>query len=137
MDGDLADRTKVTGLTYALAAQAGAVDYEALPETVRELARQCVLDYYGVALPGADDPLAAILLDEFTEAGGAAAASVIGHSARLPVLSAALVNGAIRHALDYYDVNLAIPGHPSVPILPALLALARQRKSSGRDGIAP
>ena len=95
-----------------------------------------MLDYYGVALAGADDPLVAILLDELAEAGGAEQAGVIGHKARLPVLSAALVNGAIGHALDYDDVNLAMPGHPSVAILPALLALAEQRHSSGREVIA-
>src|SRR5437870_4476758 len=136
MDGDLASRTKTTDLTRVLAEQAAAVGYDGLPEPVRELARQCVLDYYGVALAGADDPLAAILLDELSEAGGAAQASVIGHSARLPALSAALVNGAIGHALDYDDVNLAMPGHPSVAILPGLLAIAEQRRSAGRDIIA-
>src|SRR5260370_5969050 len=40
------------------------------------------------------------------------------------------------HALDYDDVNLAMPGHPSVAILPALLALAEQRRSAGREVIA-
>ena len=135
MDGDLANRTQA-GLTGTLAAQACAVTYEALPEAVRELARQCVLDYYGVALAGADDPLVAILLDEMREAGGAEQASVVGHKARLPVLAAALVNGAIGHALDYDDVNLAMPGHPSVAILPGLLALAEERRSSGREVIA-
>ena len=48
------------------------------------------------------------------EQGGAPVATVIGHAARLPVLSAALVNGAASHALDFDDVNLAMPGHPSV-----------------------
>jgi len=128
--------TQSQNLTQALAQQATAVAYDALPEAVRELARQCVLDYFGVALAGADDPLAAILLDELSEAGGAAQASVIGHEARLPGLLAALVNGAIGHALDYDDVNLAMPGHPSVAILPGLLALAEARHSSGRDIIA-
>jgi 2-methylcitrate dehydratase PrpD len=136
MDGDLADRAKVIDLTRVLAEQASAVTYDALPEAVRALTRQCVLDYYGVALAGTDDPLAAILLDELAEAGGAAQASVIGHKARLPALSAALVNGAIGHALDYDDVNLAMPGHPSVAILPGLLALAEARHSSGREVIA-
>src|SRR5213082_775914 len=136
MDTHISDPAIATKLTRTLAAQASAVTYEALPEPVRELARQCVLDYYGVALAGADDPLATILLDELAEAGGAAQASVIGHKARLPVLSAALVNGAIGHALDYDDVNLAMPGHPSVAILPGLLALAELRKSSGREVIA-
>jgi 2-methylcitrate dehydratase PrpD len=125
-----------TDLTRALAQQASAVTYDSLPEPVRELARQCVLDYYGVALAGADHPLAMMLLDELAEAGGAPQASIIGHTARLPALSAALVNGAIGHALDYDDVNLSMPGHPSVTILPGLIALAEQRRSSGREVIA-
>src|SRR5260370_5222717 len=128
--------TQGANLTRPFAEPACSVSYDTLPEPVRELARQCVLDYYGVALAGADDPLAHILLDELAEAGGAAQAGIIGHKARLPALSAALVNGAIGHALDYDDVNLAMPGHPSVAILPGLLALAETRRSSGREIIA-
>jgi len=136
MDTHISDPAVATTLTRVLAAQASAVTYESLPEPVRELARQCVLDYYGVGLAGADDPLATILLDELAEAGGAAQASIIGRKAKLPALSAALVNGAIGHALDYDDVNLAMPGHPSVAILPGLIALAEQRNSTGRDVLA-
>jgi 2-methylcitrate dehydratase PrpD len=136
MDGDLANRVQTAGLTQSLAAQASAVTYESLPEPVRTLARQCVLDYYACALAGAADPLVGILLDEMNEAGGATQASVIAAAARLTVLSAALVNGAAGHALDYDDVNLAMPGHPSVAILPGLLALAELRKSTGREVIA-
>src|SRR5204863_7423989 len=136
MDTHISDPVVATKLTRTLAAQASTVTYDALPEPVRELARQCVLDYYGVALAGADDPLATILLDELAEAGGAPQASIIGREAKLPALAAALVNGAIGHALDYDDVNLAMPGHPSVAILPALLALAEERRSSGREIIA-
>src|SRR5262245_51948231 len=51
----------------------------------------------------------------------------------MPALSAALVNGGMGHALDYDDVNMAMPGHPSVAILPGLLALAEFRHSSGRE----
>src|SRR5207245_9628784 len=112
MDGG-AITQQTAELTRTLAAQAMAVTYDALPEPVRALARQCVLDYYGVALAGKDDELVAILLAELAEAGGAAQGSVIGHKAQLPALSAALVNGAISHALDYDEVNLAIPGPPS------------------------
>ncbi len=136
MDGDPASRTISRDLTQRLAERTRGVAYDRLPEAVRALARQCVLDYYGVALAGADDKLVAILLDELAEAGGAEEAAIIGHRARLPVLAAALLNGAIGHALDYDDVNLAMPGHPSVAILPALLALAEQRHSSGREVVA-
>src|SRR3954447_26463024 len=136
MDTHFSDPVVATKLTRTLAAQASTVTYDALPEPVRELARHCVLDYYGVALAGADDPLATILVDELAEAGGAAQASIIGHRVKLPALSAALVNGAIGHALDYDDVNLAMPGHPSVAILPGLVALAEQRNSTGREVVA-
>ena len=122
-----------TDLTGALAHKAAALDYGELPEPVCELARQCLLDYLGVALAGAADPLVRILLDEMAEAGGASQAGIIGHSIRLPALSAALVNGAAAHALDYDDVNMAMPGHPSVAILPGLLALAEFKGSSGRE----
>jgi 2-methylcitrate dehydratase PrpD len=124
-----------TDLTRALASQAAALDYGDLPAPAREVARQCVLDYFGVALAGAADELARILLDETVEAGGAPQASVIGQKPRLPALSAALVNGAAAHALDYDDVNMAMPGHPSVAILPGLLALAELRRSPGREVI--
>src|SRR5438132_10347972 len=136
MDTLVSHWTAATDLTHTLAERASAVTYEALPEPVCALARQCVLDYYGVALAGKDDELVAILLAELDEAGGIEQASMIGHKQRLPMLAAALVNGAIGHALDYDDVNLAMPGHPSVAILPGLLALAEQRRSSGREVIA-
>jgi 2-methylcitrate dehydratase PrpD len=135
MDGDLVNRTQSADLTRALAQQATNLRYEELPEPVRELARQCVLDYLGCTVAGAGDQLVGMLLDEMAEAGGTAQASVIGHPMRLPVMTAALVNGAAGHALDYDDVNLAMPGHPSVAILPGLLALAELKGSSGREVI--
>ncbi len=133
MDGDLAGRTQGADFTQKLAARASSAEYEALPAAVREVARQCVLDYLGVAIAGAGDRVVNILLNEMAEAGGAGQASVVARALRLPALSAALVNGAAGHALDFDDVNVAMPGHPSVAILPALLALAEANTSSGRD----
>ncbi len=125
--------TKTAGLTRALAERSAALTYADLPEDVRALARQCVLDYLAVTLAGAGEPLTSMLLAEMEEAGGHPAATVIGHRARLPALSAALVNGGASHALDFDDVNMAMPGHPTVAILPALLALAEARGSRGSD----
>ncbi|HVH77606.1 MAG TPA: MmgE/PrpD family protein [Stellaceae bacterium] len=123
----------MTELTRVLAAQSAGLADESVSGAARELVRQCVLDYLGVAIAGAGDPLVRIILDETAEAGGAAEASIIGHAGRLPALAAALVNGAAGHALDYDDVNMAMPGHPSVAILPALLALAEARHAGGRE----
>ena len=132
MDG-MAEARATADLTRVLAGMASALAFDELSAPVRELARQCVLDYLGVALAGAQDPLVRILLNETAEAGGSPQASIIGHSERLPALSAALVNGAAAHALDYDDVNMAMPGHPSVAILPGLLALAELKGSSGPE----
>jgi 2-methylcitrate dehydratase PrpD len=121
------------GLTRALAEQARALRLEDIPQAVRAWARQCVLDYIGCAVAGASDELVFMLLAELREQGGHEVASVLGHPERLPAPSAAMVNGASSHALDFDDVNLAMPGHPSVAILPALLALAEERGSSGAD----
>jgi 2-methylcitrate dehydratase PrpD len=133
MEGMMTDPKHTANLTEFLAFQATNLRYEDIPEPAQALARQCILDYFGVAIAAADDPLVRILLDEMVEAGGAPQACVIGHAARLPALSAALVNGAAAHALDYDDVNMAMPGHPSVAILPGLLALAELTGASGRE----
>src|ERR1700761_5049165 len=121
------------GLTRTLAERARALRLEDIPETIRVWARQCVLDTIGCGIAGASDDVVTILLEEMQEQGGKEVASVLGRTHRLPVTSAAIVNGAAAHALDFDDVNLAMPGHPSVAILPALLALAEERGSSGAD----
>ena len=124
------------GLTRTLAEQARGLAYADLPDEIRALARQCVLDTIACTLAGASEPLTTILLAEMAEQGGRTEAGVLGHAARLPAASAALVNGAAGHALDFDDVNMAMPGHPSVAILPALLALAEARGASGAAVIA-
>src|SRR6195952_1497013 len=129
----ISDSQSGNGLTRALAEQARALRLEDIPQAVRAWARQCVLDYIGCAVAGASDELVFMLLAELREQGGHEVASVLGHPERLPAPSAAMVNGASSHALDFDDVNLAMPGHPSVAILPALLALAEERGSSGAD----
>lgn len=124
------------GLTRQIARRALGIRFADLPDEVRALARQCVLDTLGTALAGADDPLVRILAAELEEQGGRAEAGVIGSRLRLPVGSAALLNGTAAHALDYDDVNLAMPGHPSVAVLPAVLALAEAVGATGEALIA-
>jgi 2-methylcitrate dehydratase PrpD len=121
------------GLTRALAEQARTLTFADIPDETRTWARQCVLDYIACGVAGASDELSGILLAELSEQGGRETATLFCQAARLPAASAALINGAAAHALDFDDVNLAMPGHPSVAILPALLALAEERGSSGAD----
>jgi 2-methylcitrate dehydratase PrpD len=124
---------ETSGLTAALAEQARNLTFTDMPDDTRAWARQCILDYIACGIAGAPDELTRILIAELREQGGRAGATIFGENERLPAASAALINGSASHALDFDDVNLAMPGHPSVAILPALLALAEERGSSGKD----
>ncbi|NNE51898.1 MAG: MmgE/PrpD family protein [Sulfitobacter sp.] len=44
----------------------------------------------------------------------------------VPAPTAALVNGSLSHALDYDDTHFAHIGHPSVAVLPALIAMGQE-----------
>jgi len=44
----------------------------------------------------------------------------------VPAATAALINGTLSHALDYDDTHFAHIGHPSVAVLPAVIALAQE-----------
>jgi 2-methylcitrate dehydratase PrpD len=129
----LAARQGSVGLTRGLAARNAALCYGDLPPDVRLRIRQCLLDWIGVTLAGACEPLVHMLAEDAREQGGHAQATVIGHAMATSSRQAALINGAASHALDYDDVNMACIGHPSVALIPALLALAESRGSSGRD----
>jgi 2-methylcitrate dehydratase PrpD len=120
-------------LTLKLVELTQSFEADKLPSDVREIARQCVLDWIGVALAGSGDHLTRVLLDEALSEGGKPAVVVVGHAARVTASQAALINGASSHVLDYDDVNLSFNGHPSAAILPALLALAETRNASGKE----
>lgn len=121
--------------TAEIAKRSVALRYEDLPTDIVEWAKQCILDYVGVTLAGSRERTATLVLDEIVDVSGPLAApagvTVFGHQIRLSMHDAALVNGTASHALDYDDVNRALFGHPTVPVLPALLALAEHLGSSG------
>lgn len=105
--------------------------YEDLPKPALEAARLAVLDWWGVTVAGADEPVARILREVLAEPPGPA--SVLGTTRSASPVAAALLNGTAAHALDYDDVTLALPGHLTAPLLPGLLAAAEARRLSGRD----
>lgn len=109
---------------------------ERIPEAARVVARQALLDFIGVAVAGAREPLAEILAAEIDAEGGHPQAQLIGLPSRASVRQAALFNGSAGHAHDYDDVHTAMTGHPTAPVAPAILALAEHLDRSGADLIA-
>src|SRR5213079_159823 len=65
------------------------------------------------------------------ELAGEGESTLVGRTARATAPTAALVNGATSHALDFDDTHLAIVGHPTAPVAPAVLALGERLDASG------
>jgi 2-methylcitrate dehydratase PrpD len=90
-----------------------------------------VLDWLGVAIAGANEPVARglgdVVIGEGREPAAAGAATVFGRKLRASPLQAALVNATSAHALDYDDSLDAMEGHATTPVLPGLIALAEAR----------
>jgi 2-methylcitrate dehydratase PrpD len=104
-----------------------------IPDDAREQARRAFLDTLGVTLAGSREDASRIAAEMVREQGGVEEASALGFGFRAPASEAALVNGTSAHALDFDDVSMSMRGHPSVPLLPAVLALGEKLGSSGRD----
>lgn len=114
-----------------LVARARSIAQAPLSDDMRELARQCVLDWAGVALAGSREPLVQILTAQAREEGGNAAASLVGDAGAVSARQAALINGAAGHAIDYDDNLVAAHGHVTAGVLPAALAIAQARRLGG------
>jgi 2-methylcitrate dehydratase PrpD len=117
-------------ITRSLIEQTASISYDGIPETVRAVAHHCVLDWFGCAIAGSREPLTNILVDEL-RAGEAGAATLVARRETATPLTAALINGAMSHALDYDDTHTLMSGHPSAPVIPTALALADR---DDRDG---
>lgn len=98
-----------------------------VPPEARRAARYSTLDTIGVML-GASGlmDVVPVLVHLERHKGGIEESTVLGFGGKLPAESAAFVNGAMGHGLDYDD-HLPEGHHPSVAVLPALLAVAESR----------
>ena len=119
-------------VTAEIAKRAAHLAWNDLPDDLVERTKQCLLDWFAVTIAGAQEELTDILVAEALEDGARGPATLVGRSECVLPSTAALINGAASHALDYDDVNFSMGGHPTVTVVPALLALGEQTKASGR-----
>ncbi len=115
-----------------IGARVSRFSYADLPQHAVANAKTAILDTFGVMLAGSREEAARVLMrvPGISEQGPSL---IFGYKLRTSALNAALVNGLSAHVLDFDDVNIALGGHPSAPMLPALLALSDVTETNGRD----
>lgn len=107
----------------------GLIALHALQPTARsrEVARMAMLDCLACIVAGSATTPARIALELALGQGAQGVATVLGTRERLAPAPAAFVNGVAGHALDFDDMTAIMIGHPSVVLVPAILALAQTR----------
>lgn len=121
----------MTGLTRQTAEFASAISAAAVPRQCTDGARIGIADCVGVMIAGANEEAPRIVAGTVPTSTSNDAAPEIPSGRNLSAPDAALVNGVAAHVLDYDDVALA--GHPSTVLVPALLAEGWTLDSSGAD----
>ncbi len=74
-----------------------------------------------------------LIVDYARKMGGGPQASIIGGDFKTSPYLAALVNGTVGHSLDYDDMAISLIAHPSVFLVPPILAIGEMAGSSGED----
>lgn len=117
-------------LAQALGEGVAALEYAQLPPTAVSTAKIGFLDCMAVTVAGSMEPPVQILRKTLAAHRGAPEASLYLGTERMSAPDAAWINGTAGHVLDYDDFA---HGHPSVVIVPAILAEGEALNSSGID----
>jgi 2-methylcitrate dehydratase PrpD len=123
-----------TSITRALGTFVSRLRFNAIPAEAVAIARTGFVDCVGVMIAGRDEPVVGILRDTLGVASPRGEAALTFGSLRAPAPEAAWINGTAAHALDYDDV--ALRGHPSTVLVPAILAEGEALGATGAEMVA-
>lgn len=121
------------GVTETIADFVVNTGYRQIPAEAIGIAKQAILNSLGCALAGASEPVVEKVSRYVKRLGGKKEAGVIAWGFKTSTPFAALVNGTMAHVLDYDNVAASWWGHPTVVLMPTVLALAEKEKLSGES----
>jgi 2-methylcitrate dehydratase PrpD len=133
--------TKASRATTEIVDFVTGIGFDDFPADAVQLAKRCIIDGLAVVLAGSTTPASKILRAHILDNSSRPEATVLGADAfRTCAASAALLNGASGHAMDFDDTQLSttpdrmfgLLTHPTVPPLAAALALGERLGVSGR-----
>ena len=118
-------------LALILAERALSVKTQSLSPEIIASAKIAMSDTIGVTLLGASSDTAEIARQATAITEQEGPATILGTTLRANQLDAAFANAVAGHAFDYDDFTELFGGHPSVPILPGLLAVGETTSATG------
>jgi 2-methylcitrate dehydratase PrpD len=136
------DFPKTSGLTDYVSRFVATTTYSDIPDDVIELGKKSMLDGLGLALAGSKAQTGNISRRYVQSLGICEGkTTLIGSAQASSPRFAAFVNGVSTHADDFDDTQLSAAKdrvygllvHPTVPVLPAVLALAEHAGASGKE----
>ena len=110
----------MTSLTQSLANYIANPSFGDAHAQACEVAKRGFIDTVGTMIAGSSEPVVNIVLEHYSAYTVPAEAPVPFAGIMKPASQAACINATAGHALDYDDV--AISGHPSTVLVPAILA---------------
>ncbi len=113
-----------------LAEYVKSITLDKVPQRDIEVAKLGILDQVGVALAGVGEA-PGLKVQDMVNRCTANEATVLGTPRKTSTWLAALVNGTLGHTLDFDDCSSF--GHPSVVLVPAMLATGETQDRSGRE----
>jgi len=118
-----------TTLTRSLGTYVSELRLAAIPADALSVVHTGFADCVGTMIAGCIEDPPKILLQALSPPAGDASLYLVGQ--RVPAPEAAWINGTAAHALDYDDV--ALRGHPSTVLVPAILAEGESLQASGAE----
>lgn len=97
---------------------------------VRYLAKRSIVDTMGAMPAGSRTGVVRQLLPVYTASGGC---TLVGLPNTVSANNAAFLNGISGHELELDDTSSSNLGHPTVAVLPSVLAVGEERASSGQE----
>ncbi|MBU1206963.1 MAG: MmgE/PrpD family protein [Proteobacteria bacterium] len=128
----MAPGEKQESIAGKLAGFVHALTYESLPEDMRDLAKNRILDALSCAYAGRNLPHSRTAVEIAKNSPGNC--TVIGHPIKTALLDGVMANSVLAHSILQEDT--AFMGHPGTMMVPVALAVGEQEKASGKEGLA-
>ncbi len=104
-----------------------------LPDEAIQRSKWAMVDGIAVTFAGIAHEVGRSIIAFVKEMGGKPVSTILGDGHRTSPPWAAYANGTLSHAIDYDDTNYHMGGHPTAPLLAAILAVGEKVRASGRE----